>query len=223
MRLRLLEVERKFCSTGPSALFTNIGPPPFRRLNYHGSRIIHDKYFDFGHLLRLKGIYVRQRNSSWEAKVKKGGSSINSQFEEVNSESEIASFVHDIAGLTENLSVRNDFGLYVVAEIRTKRLSWTADDKFKIVLDTTDFGHEVGEVALEKWTDTEDRSEEDVKGRAEMDKEIAAFMEQYSWAFPRGNPKGKLSAYFEMAENVFKSARCTGMTGMQPCVLGKAR
>ncbi len=138
--------------------------------------------------------------------MKKGGSYINSQFEEVSSEAKIASFARNVAGLTKNINAQNDFGLYVVAKICTKRLSWTADDKFKIVLDTTDFGHEVGEVELEKWTNTKDGSEDDVKFRTEMDNEIANFMQRYAWAFPQGEPKGKLSAYFELARNLSHKA-----------------
>jgi len=206
MRQRLLEVERKFCSNGPSAFFANSGPPPFRKLSFHGRQQIQDKYFDHGELLRNKGIYVRQRNESWEAKVKKGGDYINSQFEETTSESKIAEYAHKVAGVQGKIYAQNNFGLNVVAQLNTTRLSWTADEKFQIVLDTTDFGHEVGEVELQMLVTLKDGSKNDVNHRAEMDSEIVKFMKQYAWAFPPGKPKGKLTAYFEMQENFSREA-----------------
>jgi thiamine-triphosphatase len=198
---RLIEVERKFCSTGPATILVG-GHPPFQSLAYHGSRKFTDKYFDRGQLLRSAGIYIRQRDNCWEAKVKKGGDYINSQFEETICVSKITAYAHNIAGVQGRLSSKNNFLLDKVADFKTTRYSWTANGKFKIVVDTTDFGHTVGEVELDGEVNTRAELKNDLKCLAEMDQEIVDFMKMYPWAFPPGEPKGKLSAYFEQHGNM---------------------
>ena len=193
---RLIEVERKFCSTGP-ATFLASGNPPFKSLVHHGSRTFNDKYFDRGNLHRTAGIYIRQRNECWEAKVKRGGDYISSQFEETTSISKIAAYACQIAGVQRMANAKNNFHLDQVADLTTTRQSWTADGKYSIVLDTTDFGHTVGEVELEREVNTRAGSKNDIRCLAEMNEEIVAFMKMYPWAFPLGEPKGKLTAYFE--------------------------
>ncbi|KAI9824973.1 MAG: hypothetical protein M1826_007225 [Phylliscum demangeonii] len=86
---------------------------------------------------------------------------------------------------------------------------------FEIVLDTTDFGHVVGEIELVRMLERgadgeEDEQEEGEEGEEEeslvarrhvalrqMNARLDAFMERHAWAFPPGKPVGKLSAYFE--------------------------
>lgn len=76
------------------------------------------------------------------------------------------------------------------------------DGRFRVDVDTTDFGHIVGEVELIgslRYTNSEHREEEEErekKLKQEMDQDIKAFMQSYPEAFPAGRPLGKLSAYF---------------------------
>jgi thiamine-triphosphatase len=70
------------------------------------------------------------------------------------------------------------------------------------VVDKTDFGHTVGEVELQQEVDFAESTEEEFgqekqKAMEDMDQRIARFMDRYSWAFTPGEPKGKLTAYFE--------------------------
>lgn len=114
---------------------------------------------------------------------------------------DIGRCVHQVTGLQS--SHDGDFGLTLIAKLQTSRKSWIADGEFKIVLDRMDFGHEVGEVELEcKISSGQDSplhmdtyKQQIAK---EMDERIEKFMERYLWAFKRGTPKGKLTAYFEV-------------------------
>ena len=208
MRFRILEVERKFCPTlGPSVFFANKGHPPFKNLTYNGSRVIDDKYFDRGNRLWSAGIYVRQRDGFWQAKVYKGGNYVKSQFEEISSRTQIAEYVRKFSKIEDRASQGHQFGLDMIAHMRTTRLSWTAGD-FKMVLDTTQFGHEVGEVELEQVVEAEDGSSDDIRIRAEMEAKIEDFMNRHRWAFAIGTPKGKLSAYFEMKRSQGSQRGC---------------
>ena len=62
------------------------------------------------------------------------------------------------------------------------------DREFSVVLDVTDFGHEVGEVEVM----VEEAGAEKAHGA------IEGFLKRYPWFFDTGRPKGKLTAYFEM-------------------------
>jgi thiamine-triphosphatase len=92
------------------------------------------------------------------------------------------------------------FGLQQLARFTTFREMWKVNDKFEVVLDTTDFGHSVGEVELQKTIEIDDDDESSVaRGKAitaDMDRQIEGFMKKYSWAFSTDKPVGKLSAYF---------------------------
>ena len=62
------------------------------------------------------------------------------------------------------------------------------DRKFSVVLDVTDFGHEVGEVEV-------------MAEEAHADKahgEIETFLKRYPWFFDTRGPRGKWTAYFDM-------------------------
>jgi len=194
---RILEVERKFISRGASAFLHNKGPPPFRSIEFCGHEEFTDTYYDRANRLRLAGIYVRQRDSTWEAKIKKGGCFINSQFEETSSIPRIAKLVKEVAEVTNGLAPATTFGLDVFAKVRTSRMRWKADQEFSIVLDTTDFGHEVGEVEIQREFPAQTSPAVEQTMRQELDTRIQEFMAHYQWAFPEGQPKGKLSAYFE--------------------------
>jgi thiamine-triphosphatase len=196
----VIEVERKFCSLAVPSLTANSGRPPFQSIQFLGQSEIHDVYFDKGKQLSTAGIWVRQRNGRWEAKVRRGGDFINSKFEELANTEDIARCVNNIVGTT--YTSENNFGLKRIATISTIRRAWSEVSDFKITLDTMDFGHTVGEVELRQkvtFSGTSQRSIEQAKEQKmqEMDERISSFMQQYSWAFRSGEPKGKLTAFFE--------------------------
>ena len=198
----LLEVERKFCSLAVKDLASNSGRPAFKNIRALAQKTIHDVYYDnsSGSLISA-GVWVRQRNGSWEAKVRRGGDYTNSMFEEFAGTEPVRRCVMDVIG--KEGCEKDHFGLGTIAALSTVRQSWIADDEFKIVFDTMDFGHTVGEVELQEevqFTATENPSIEQRKRdkMKEMNKRIEMFMDRYSWAFHLGVPKGKLSAYFDL-------------------------
>ena len=202
LRAALLEVERKFCSLAVKDLASNTGQPAFKSIRALAQQTIHDTYYDnpSGSLISA-GIWVRRRNGLWEAKVKRGGNYTNSMFEELTGVELVRRCVMDVIGKED--CAKDLFGLSTIATLSTVRQSWIADNEFKIVFDTMNFGHTVGEVELQEevhFTATansliEQQKQEKMK---EMDKRIEAFMNKYSWAFHLGIPKGKLMAYFEL-------------------------
>lgn len=196
----ILEVERKFRALAVQELTSSNGNPPFKSIRSLGQQVIHDVYYDRSSLLCSSGLWVRQRNGKWEAKVKKGGNLTNSRFEELSDPRDISKCIQKITGV--GCMEQDQFGLERIATLSTIRKSWIADDEFQIVLDSMDFGHTVGEVELQhqkEFADTMSMSIEQQKQSTmqEMDIKIAKFMERYSWAFSPGVPKGKLTAYFE--------------------------
>jgi thiamine-triphosphatase len=193
-------VERKFRSLTVRELTANNGNPPFKTIRSLGQRSIQDVYYDRSGLLSSAGVWVRQRNGDWEAKVKRGGNFTNSRFEELSDPRDISRCIKDITGVA--CHEHDLFGLEPIATLSTVRKTWIADEDFSIVLDSMDFGHTVGEVELQQqkgFIAMGELSIEEQKQRTmqEMDDRIAKFMEQYSWAFCPGVPKGKLTAYFE--------------------------
>lgn len=94
--------------------------------------------------------------------------------------------------------------LGVCAEFVCERESWMVDGRFRVDVDTVDFGHVVGEVELTCELDNNGGTHAEGQGQEEkarllretMDRDIRAFMESYPLAFPAGRPLGKLSAYF---------------------------
>lgn len=163
------------------------------------------------HRLSALGAWVRRRNGEWEAKVRRGGDFVNSRFEELSEVGEIAECVKRTlegsvdgsggeAQAWEEKGEEENFGLEKMAEFVTTREGWVVDGEFKVVRDKMDFGHEVGEVELQ--VEVERGISEEEKGRMmeEMDGRIEEFMTRYAWAWDRGPPMGKLTAYFEMVE-----------------------
>ena len=198
-----VEVERKFRPTPDSIrlLRTNSGTPPFRNLEYLGQRKFEDIYFDKDGILLSKGIWVRRRDDEWEAKVRQGGDYTNSQFMEMAGYDKVANLVA-VNVPRAQIDVQ-DLGMKQFARFATARETWLADGKFLVVLDTADFGHLVGEVELvkDKWF-RKDANELVLRRlrrimATRMDSQISEFMRMHPWAFPPGEVKGKLSAYFE--------------------------
>ena len=147
------------------------------------------------------GIYLRQRNGKWEAKVRQGGTYTNSQFEEITNITEIQLLARRVLdgerGKRDGKILNLQTELSPVADFKTEREEWEVDDCVKIVLDKADFGCVVGEVEICERVD-----ERRLKERAPvLDDRIEKFMDQYDWAFPRGEKVvGKLEAWFRWKE-----------------------
>jgi thiamine-triphosphatase len=203
-QLRRLEVERKFLAT-PAAisyLRSNGGGSAFKEFTPLGNTTIHDIYYDRNGCLFSKGVYVRLRNGQWEAKVRAGGDFINSAFTEIDGKHAVKEVVEQNLG--SSADGRNiEEMLFCCAEFVTERESWVLEGRFNVDVDTTDFGHVVGEVELLRFLenlkgeDGEGEKERVKKLRAEMDREIEAFMISHPQAFPAKRPVGKMSAYFQ--------------------------
>ncbi|EFX01723.1 adenylate cyclase [Grosmannia clavigera kw1407] len=190
-RSNILEVERKFRGLAVSELTQHGGVPSFQNLRQLPMQTIHDTYYDHDNILSAAGAWVRLRNGVWQAKISKGGGFLNSRFEEFYGAQDIADRVRHITGwdLAETKESEN-FGLLPLAEFETRRRAWTANSDFQIVLDSMDFGHEVGEVELQHTLtfDIDEESEAAHEKRKaqvmqQMDERIVDFMRTYSWAF----------------------------------------
>ncbi|KAK3387865.1 hypothetical protein B0H63DRAFT_542349 [Podospora didyma] len=132
----------------------------------------------------------KKRSGQWEAKIRyQGGDFINSRFEELTDVGAIAARVKRITGV--EATAADDFGLSEMAAFTTHRETWIANDDFHIVLDTMDFGHEIGEAELQQVL------ARGINGEPPTEEEKQLFMRRYSWAFTPGQPTGKLTAYFE--------------------------
>ena len=84
------------------------------------------------------------------------------------------------------LDVYRNFGLDRLCQFTTWRYSFKANRKFNVVLDRTNFGHQVGEIEL--LAEDADRAHA----------EIEAYMRKHAWFFDTSSkPKGKLTAYFD--------------------------
>ncbi|KAF7511404.1 hypothetical protein GJ744_004593 [Endocarpon pusillum] len=189
-----LEVERKFRCTVESVklLRANRGEPPFPALLYLGCKTFSDTYFDQHKKLSSIGIYVRKRDGRWQAKVRQSGDYQNSTFEELAGKDEIGDLVARCTGRAS--AHRVDFGLSQMAHFTTVRDKWRVNERFEVVLDSTNFGHMVGEVELQSVGEVDPVASS--RASDSMHAEIEAFMQKYSWAFPPGKADGKLSAYF---------------------------
>ncbi|KAL7899854.1 CYTH-like domain-containing protein [Trichoderma sp. SZMC 28014] len=195
----VLEVERKFRCLAVRELTQYGGHPHFKSLRKLANHIIRDAYYDKSSILSSAGIWIRNRDGEWQAKIRKGGNFNNSRFEELSSIEDIAAYIKRTTGI-DGGQVAN-FGLQPIATFSTTRETWVVDDEFHVVLDTMDFGHQVGEIELQKTlagdngsAPTEKRKEQEMQI---MDDRIVDFMKTYAWAFSPGEPKGKLTAYFE--------------------------
>jgi thiamine-triphosphatase len=86
VQIRRLEVECKFLVTlvAISYLRSNSRGSRFKQHESLGKQTMQDTYYDRNALLFSKGVYIRQRNGHWEAKICTGGDFINLAFTEVN-------------------------------------------------------------------------------------------------------------------------------------------
>lgn len=220
-RRTVLEVERKFCcdSKTTELIHNNAGNPPFRSLKPLGQRSFEDIYVDRIEILCREGIWLRQRNGTWQANVRQNNTwktkksesvdiRANTQFEEITTKKDILRTICSTFSDKDSKDIdltSNTFGLEQMARFTTFREMWKVDEKFEMVLDTADFGHSVGEVELQETIEVDDGDGDAVstmrkqRRSMEMDSQIEAFMKRYPWAFfPSEKPMGKLSAYFDI-------------------------
>ena len=192
----LREIEQKFTFDRHllSLLRTNSGKPPFTHLTPFKHSSFHDAYFDNPLRVLSKNpsgaIWLRKRDDKWQAKVTK---SANKDFQKVSyQEVSILSEIEKLVSryVPECPGPKDNFGLSPFCQYVTDRTEFTANERFTVALDTTDFGHDVGEVEV---IAKEGEDEKKVMG------EIEKFMEEYQWFFKsgKGKPKGKMTAYFE--------------------------
>lgn len=197
--MTVLEVEQKFSWVlrNLNVVKSNGGNPPFNRIGSMNTQLFRDTYYDSQQKLSSTGLWVRKRMyfnvsepskaigaHTWEAKQAVKGSSFNrSTFKETRDVHLIRQMVSERVPWC--LGPSECFGLSQLCQFQTSRHTFIADQKFTVVLDSTDFGHSVGEVEL--------LAEDADKAHDEID----AFLDRYAWFFDRLKPKGKLTAYFE--------------------------
>jgi thiamine-triphosphatase len=184
----LYEIEQKF-AFNPALLArfrSNNGQPPFRHLARQRVESFQDEYFDSANLLSKSGVWIRRRNNSWEAKHRQSGDFLRSSFYETDKVDEITKLISMYAHTVSPAAPSDNFGLKRICRYLTRRETFLADHRFSIMLDSTDFGHWVGEVELQ------------TQHAATALSDIDTFMQQYSWFFvSKATPKGKMTAYFE--------------------------
>ncbi|KAF3933690.1 Thiamine-triphosphatase [Dactylella cylindrospora] len=182
----------------------NLGPTPFRSLQFLGSRSYTDTYFDTPERrLHRFHAYVRNRNGIWELKQFHRGirSSEPTVCQQFSGRRDVKTALR---GLGINVPIRRSqvsgpnadlifetFGLMPLMQFATARRLYRVDERFSVVLDTTDFGHSVGEVGFAARNEDEERS----------DGEIEEFMRRYEWFFGEGSGKGvkgKRGAYWQV-------------------------
>lgn len=213
-------------ATSIRQLDQNAGEPAFESVVHKGITCFEDTYYDTPKdTLSKAGVWIRRReklecgarrfaghkrlsprDASWEAKVRVGGDFTNSAFEETTDVREISALLGTLvpgSGLDAHLGPRGG-EVTEMARFVTDRTGYVVDGRFTVVIDVTDFGHTVGEVELERdatEASCEGEVEVEVEDRtlaiAAMDKEIDCFMRRFLWAFPKGKPVGKLTAYFD--------------------------
>ncbi|TAQ86786.1 hypothetical protein B7494_g4877 [Chlorociboria aeruginascens] len=192
-RIRQLEVERKFIAT-PNVIPYLRSSERFKEHKSLGRQTNHDTYYDLHGLLFSKGVYIRQRDGHWEAKIRDGGDFVNSVFTEVQGDKAVKEVIEqNMAVSTDGVEINGI--LKPCADFVTDRESWIIDSRFRVDVDTTDFGHMVGEVELTRSLQFEDEVEKE-RLQEEMDHEIRDFMQLHPQVFQTGRPLGKLSAYF---------------------------
>lgn len=200
----------------------NTGEPPFKSVIHKGVTCFEDTYYDTPKdNLSIAGVWIRRRKKfecerlrfapiepasphhvSWEAKVRVGGDFINSAFRDITDVQEILTILSNLVPGAELDAQHGPRGgqMRELARFVTNRTGYVVDGKFTVVIDVTDFGHTIGEVELEK-----DASDASCEGRtltiAAIDEEVGGFMRRFIWAFPSGNPVGKLTAYFDYKTN----------------------
>ena len=138
---------------------------------------------------------IANGEGEWEAKQSvQNGSFLRSTFVETKDLTQIRQLLrcHFPPHPDDRSNLPDDnFGLNPIAAFGTERVTVVAKEdgkEFSVMLDSTNFGHEVGEVEV--------MAEEAEAEKAHGD--VERFLKRYPWFFDTRSPKGKLTAYFEM-------------------------
>ncbi|RPB26809.1 hypothetical protein L211DRAFT_820644 [Terfezia boudieri ATCC MYA-4762] len=196
LKRALREIEQKFTFDRHllPLLRKNSGKPPFTHLSPFKQTSFHDAYYDNNaRVLSMNpsgAIWLRKRDGEWQAKVTKGVNENyqKASYQEVSTLSEIEKLIGNY--LPGCPGEKSNFGLQPYCRFVTDRTEFTANERFTVALDTTDFGHDVGEVEI---------IAKEGEGDKQVMTEIEKFVEEYQWFFKsgKGKPKGKMTAYFE--------------------------
>ena len=93
-----LEVERKFAALKSHPLRVDSGNPPFLNLTDLGYRRFYDAYYDLNGQLWKGGTWLSQRDGKWQMKIRRGGTYVNSQSEEVSDLDIISAQIKSLTG-----------------------------------------------------------------------------------------------------------------------------
>lgn len=190
----LFEIEQKFNWTlsNFNLLRQGMAPRGHRpfKIEHFKHQTFHDTYYDLKDTLSKNGLWVRERHScnsvrQWEAKQLQTGSSwARSTYQESVDPHQIWEMIGTYIPNCPKADYK--FGLNELCRFGTSRHSYVTNGRFTVVLDNTDFGHQVGEVEI--------LAEDSNNAHADID----ALFREYPWFFDtRTKPKGKLTAYFE--------------------------
>ena len=122
-----------------------------------------------------------------EVKKRVTGNYNRSVFEEIRNLDEIDVLIR--RHFPDCSTAEQNYGLDILAQFKTTRTNYVADERFSLVLDDTDFGHSVGEVELQ--------AEDATLAHQDID----LFLQKYSWFCQQGSVEGKLSAYLRLHES----------------------
>ncbi|GBB86470.1 hypothetical protein RclHR1_01290014 [Rhizophagus clarus] len=199
------EVERKFKFDTSKVILLekNCGKKLFDKVTFLSEKSFTDVYYD-NHLenypLTTKDIWLRNRDDKWECKTPVGLTASMDSYHELNDINIIKEFLEkkldNNQRRSEDIRYNDDefkdfllknYNLVPFCTITTRRRNYLLNDKFTMVLDTTDFGHSVGEIEL--IVESQDKIQD-------AERRIASFMKEYDWFFEtEGVVMGKLLAY----------------------------
>nr|CAG8463320.1 11350_t:CDS:1 [Entrophospora candida] len=200
------EIERKFTFDLERIpiLESNKGPIKFQSIKFLYSKSFTDVYYDDddkNYPLSTQDIWLRERDGKWECKTPMNLTPSMDSYHELVTHQEIDKYLNK--KLTPSSSSNDDdfssrisfknriinrYGLNEFCRITTTRKHYFVDEEFTLDLDTTDFGHHIGELELVVG------NEEDVP-KAEF--RIAQFLKKHDWFFDTTSEvvMGKLTAY----------------------------
>merc|ERR1712156_744015 len=148
-----IEIERKFIV--PDNYHERLTAQGFQ-LQQEFDEVLVDKYYDtHEHDLIKEDHWLRQRNGDWELKYPVGldghkqGSTL---YHETTCIEEIMTRLRPILKVEESCSLLQNLlektYLKPFAQLETKRKCYSREDKVNIVIDSTDWGHSVGEIEI---------------------------------------------------------------------------
>lgn len=150
-----------------------------------------DTYFDDDiYSLTTKNVWLRKRDSKFEMKVPLPSTKTNNKlldcFKELNSEDEILQYLGIQKTNKSTEEILEEFGYKIFAKFTTERTTYQ-QGKFKIDLDSADFGYCVGEIEV-----MVENTEENIRNASQ---EIEQFAKRYNLQLYNRTMRGKLLEY----------------------------